>query len=244
MKTRLEELLEALNKGEPINYECRSRLEEHLVACINKTGIGSLGDPRCRAEELLQVHAEQMANGGGSSGGGIVTIEREAGGLQAVPNTGVVEKIVFNTSLTPDEVNSIITNANLTFALMDTASIYVIFGNATANLDISIIDFGKLVGVDNGYIIGSGTSEFFMYVSPTLPDMGLGFTGWNPDMPSELPLGLPADSTYDGLTVGLQNEVIKELVNIGSGEAYYKELSGTYEPVTVSVTANTTIDVV
>ena len=66
-KTRLEELLGALNAGEPIEYDCKSRLEEHLVACINKTGKDGLGDPKCRAEELLQVHAEQMKNGTGGA---------------------------------------------------------------------------------------------------------------------------------------------------------------------------------
>ena len=101
MASRFSELLEALNKGEPIDYECKSRLEEHLVACINKTGKDNLGDPRSRAEELLQIHAEQMVNmtgGTGESGGGSATLNI-AERYIPIPVGEPVEKIIFNTSL-------------------------------------------------------------------------------------------------------------------------------------------------
>lgn len=64
-KTRVEILLDALNNNETIdNWVCRSRLEEHLIACINKTGIEGLSTPRCRLEELLQVLAVTLKEGG------------------------------------------------------------------------------------------------------------------------------------------------------------------------------------
>lgn len=68
-KTRVEILLDALNNNETIdNWVCRSRLEEHLIACINKTGIEGLGAPRCRLEELLQVLAVSLKEGGNAGG--------------------------------------------------------------------------------------------------------------------------------------------------------------------------------
>lgn len=59
--TRLERMLAKLISGEQItDWKCQSRLEEHLLACINKIGIASLNTPTSRLEELLQVLAVEM----------------------------------------------------------------------------------------------------------------------------------------------------------------------------------------
>lgn len=59
--SRLETLLRKLVKGEKLDgWVCQSRIEEHLLACINKTGIANLKEPTSRLEELLQLLAFQM----------------------------------------------------------------------------------------------------------------------------------------------------------------------------------------
>lgn len=61
--TRFEELVQKLINGETIdNWECNSRLEECLLACINKSGVANLGEPRSKMEELLHVFAEQLSS--------------------------------------------------------------------------------------------------------------------------------------------------------------------------------------
>ena len=74
-KTRVEILLDALDNNETIdNWECHSRLEEHLIACINRTGIEGLGAPRCYLEELLQELAVLLKEGGSMPGGSTVDV--------------------------------------------------------------------------------------------------------------------------------------------------------------------------
>ena len=72
-KTRLEILLEQLiNNGSIEGWECRSRLEEYLVACINKTDLSSDYVPRSRLEELLKlllVSIKNNSSDGTTSGG-------------------------------------------------------------------------------------------------------------------------------------------------------------------------------
>lgn len=59
--SRFEILMNKILNGEKINdWVCQSRLEEHLLACVNKTGTTGLQKPKCRAEELLQLLAVQM----------------------------------------------------------------------------------------------------------------------------------------------------------------------------------------
>ena len=63
MASKLEELLKILNNGGTLdNYVPTSRLEKHLIACINKTGCDNLKDPTCRAEALLQIYAKKCKN--------------------------------------------------------------------------------------------------------------------------------------------------------------------------------------
>lgn len=50
--------------------------------------------------------------------------------------------------------------------------------------------------------------------------------------------------TADGMSVGLQNEALKQLISTTpfDGESFRKELKGIYEPVTVEVTENSEIN--
>lgn len=73
--SRFEYLLQKLINGETVDdWEPQSRMETHLLACINKTGIEGLGEPQSRAEELLQMLAIaiQVTGDGGIDAGKII----------------------------------------------------------------------------------------------------------------------------------------------------------------------------
>ena len=231
-KSRFEELLESLNKGEPIVYEPRSRLEEHLVAIINKEGKEGLGEPRSRAEELLQIHAEQCANGG--LGGGSVVIEESA--ATAVPNEGYVENIYFNTSLTSEEVDRIISEANLewftgTAAKPGNPSMNLYFlCNLTSpeypeQLPILIMDYASVESVPDGstaYSIVVGGSVP-IYISSSVSGDSAGWYQAGLDYIKDLGITIhgEANATCNmgsvtnnmDAPVGLQNEALKMLIS-------------------------------
>ena len=232
-KSRFEELLESLNKGEPIVYEPRSRLEEHLVAIINKEGKKGLGEPRSRAEELLQIHAEQMANGGGGSGATVEYIP--------VPNEGHVDKIYFNTDLTPEEVDQIITDANLDWSYLTMAEdapdmkVYCVthvssYENSDGKyypLILLIADLAPTLGLSKpayAIMLQLRTDDYPVYVSNELQGFdGLNagwydFSEYNATYPvrnNPMPIDNTVSSDCEGFTsVGAQNEALKELIYI------------------------------
>ena len=51
MKSRYEQMLEAIANGEKITSEPTSRLEAFLKAFANKEGVSDLPEPTCREEE-------------------------------------------------------------------------------------------------------------------------------------------------------------------------------------------------
>ena len=96
-KSNLEYLLEQLINGEGLtDFVPRSRMEEHLLAIINNTGIENLGSPRSRAEVLLQVLAEQGVGGGGA----IIEIStaEEMDALLVAENVGKIYKYIGETN--------------------------------------------------------------------------------------------------------------------------------------------------
>ena len=53
---RLDELLTAISKGQPIeNWESFNRLEQYLICILTRKGIEDMGEPMNRLEELLQA---------------------------------------------------------------------------------------------------------------------------------------------------------------------------------------------
>ena len=183
-----------------------------------------------------------------SAGSGVVKIERKGTGIQEVPNSGLVEKLVFNTELTTSEVDTIISNANLTFVDFEGMPIYPIFVNEANEIGIVIVNFGTVLGDGTiGYVIMNFASSTIIYSSSTIASLSQ-IDGWNFDLfeqlggGNEFPVNMEANSSFQGLPVGAQNNTIKDLINVGGTIPYLKELSGTYEPIDLEISENTTID--
>lgn len=183
-----------------------------------------------------------------SAGSGVVKIERKGTGIQEVPNSGLVEKLVFNTELTTSEVDTIISNANLTFVDYEGMPIYPIFVNEANEIGIVIVNFGTVLGDGTiGYVIMNFASSTIIYSSSTIASLSQ-IDGWNFDLfeqlggGNEFPVNMEANSSFQGLPVGAQNNTIKDLINVGGTIPYLKELSGTYEPIDLEISENTTID--
>lgn len=139
-----------------------------------------------------------------------------------VPNTGYLKSIFFNTKLTPDQVETLITNAvandNLTLVDMGDATIsmpvYPILATESG-LAIAIIDFFPIIqatkpdsGIESGpvwLIWDMGSNGAMYYVSPKLAAIG--------SQTSEpMPTGWVADyfTDYDTGEVAIESNLMSE----------------------------------
>lgn len=145
---------------------------------------------------------------GGSAGveGAIYKVGSET---TAVPNSGYIEKVYFNTNLSVDEVVSIIESANLTYS--GDNQVYSIL---TSENDIMLL----IMNTGTGYAFG--TEDLFF----TSTDIGTGFIGWNPDFNGILEVNGNVLSAF-----GLQNEALKNLFSITPFSSdYYLCEKGTF----------------
>ena len=136
-----------------------------------------------------------------------------------VPNTGYLKSIFFNTKLTPDQVDSLITNANLNFIDIDDGNmsmpIYPILATETGTV-ISIIDFFPLIqavkpdsGIESGpvwLIWDMGSNGAMYYVSSKLAAIG-SQTG------EPMPTGWVADyfTDYDTGEVAIESNLMSKM---------------------------------
>ena len=63
METRIETILNAVINGETIEFEPRSKCEEYLKNCVNKSGATGLPEPESRLDALLYRLSEVMVGG-------------------------------------------------------------------------------------------------------------------------------------------------------------------------------------
>ena len=178
-----------------------------------------------------------------------------------VPNTGYLKSIFFNTKLTPDQVETLITNANLNLIDIGDGTIsmpiYFILGSESGTA-IAITDFFPLIqankpdsGIESGpvWLIwnSGGDSGAVYYVSPKLAAAAGNQTGepflagWVADYFTDYDTGEVAIennvvSAADGMSFGAQNALLTDLVRlyslVDSGETELaNSLTGQYKLV-------------
>ena len=163
-------------------------------------------------------------------------------GKQPVPNSGYVESIKFNTSLTPEEVDQIIIEGN---AVDYGALVTVSQSNMIILSDYNAYSGGQVSGCMIMRQI-SGKAPEWIYASGDIPTMfGISFNGWNPDFNGEIIIeeDVLSELNQSGVVkpVGAQNDLLIDLMYIGS-EPFKAELTGTYEAVTTDITENGEVD--
>ena len=190
---------------------------------------------------------------GGGSGGSSVDIVKPIYAEQKnpVPNTGRLEKIFFNTSLTTVQVYALFANANLTFTNLDELDTYPILCDG-ANIFIVIADFSSAFGVESRSaltIINAQTMNIY-YTSPAFAAAGSSIaTGWNKAAftsfdTGEVAIDAKLVQEANGMAIGTQNNLLTDLVHIYSrvdtGETeILKTLTGQYKLIEQNITLDT-----
>lgn len=161
-------------------------------------------------------------------------------GKQPVPNSGYIESVKFNTSLTPEEVDSLLNNVFEGYDWQSNSYMhYVTY--FPDKMDYNVVISPATGNGHNDWAILIGSMENPIYISPSLADMGTPISGWSPNFDGTIILGYETISKVDGFAIGAQNAALTDLVYIGT-DLFKKELTGTYEAVTVDVTENSEVD--
>lgn len=122
----------------------------------------------------------------------------------AVPNTGYVEKVYFNTNLSVEEVVSLLSTLTLNLDGSGEGLLVSISGN---NGILIMYDDGVWAIVNEG----DGVQYFFS------ADVGLGFAGWNPEFNGEIEINSEVSDVMLGdtsISVGTQNDKLTSLFSI------------------------------
>lgn len=122
----------------------------------------------------------------------------------AVPNSGYVEKVYFNTNLSVEEVVSIL--ETIDYNNIGVLANVVLYNGLEENMQLLSIT-GK--NEENPYAI-SLNDEILIFTSE---DMGFGFVGWNPEI-SFITISSNVVNEYDGLSVGSNNDKLSSLISI------------------------------
>ena len=134
-----------------------------------------------------------------------------------VPNTGYVEKVYFNTSLSVEEVVGLLsqlTYTNSTFAPMPVYGLldkHYWVNNEWVDLVLCIFKFD-----DSTYAIVDYSNMLFYFISDTLPDMPSdeAFVGWNPDFNGEIIIEGDVTDHLQDIPFGNENEKLTQLFSI------------------------------
>ena len=182
---------------------------------------------------------------------------------QKTPVTKVdqLEKIFFDTSLTTEQVDSIIANANLEFSVISGAGGEVHFYPiiTTQQIILTITDYSHYspsLSAESGsaWAIGILNSNTIYYVSPIVAESfpNTPPAGWNKDAftnydTGEVNFGTDLAQEDGDFNVGAQNNLITDLVYIpslvDSGEVELaKNLTGHYKLVEKDITLDAEID--
>ena len=115
--------------------------------------LGGAEKPRMDLGAHLEYIESLLERGGGGSVDLVKPVLRIQKG--PVPNTGYLEKFFFNRELKPEQVDSLLTNANLALMDMDEGMLAYPMLIADAEIDINrklwlIVDFSAKYGLASG----------------------------------------------------------------------------------------------
>lgn len=182
-----------------------------------------------------------------------VNVEESGGGVElkaeetrsAVPTSGYIDKVYFNTELTVAEIDEIIANADIPWSYNGMGEVIFVTEDMSMNIMLMNMAFQGIAG----YMIVNMQTTEFLYISQDLYDTEPGacpFVGWNPAyitgykvQANVLPELIDGSSS---LKIGTCNEILKDVMYVSSGFNYYKELSGEYEAVSIDITNNQSIE--
>ena len=201
--------------------------------------------------ENIEVTPTFNTSGGGGGSAEIITKYAYSGGT-AVPNTGTIENIYWNTSLTMEEINTIIENANLTWLDMGGGMvIYPLYLQAVEGVPTSmpcILNLSQLLGESAFGCMDMLNEENTIFVSSkTFAEMAGISDGWYSEyinnngviqINSEL---LPSFEDMGFSSIGAEND---KLINLVSVTEYSKipvetlYLDGVYESFILQLTTN------
>lgn len=133
-------------------------------------------------------------------------------GATAVPNTGYVEKVYFNTSLSVDEVVNLLsklTYTNSEFAPMPAYGLinkHYWVNNEWVDLVLAVFKFDDLnygiMDFDNGIVYFSTT---------IMPDSPFTFVGWKTDFNGEIVIEGDVENQLQDIPFGLENDKLTDL---------------------------------
>ena len=225
-------------------------LEEALVG--TKAKLGDAEKPRMDLGAHLEYIESLLKRGGGGS----VDLVKPVFSVQKtpVPTTGYLTKFFFDRDLKPEQVDSIIANANLAFIdAGDGLPVYIILcvnSEQEANQRmLVIIDRAAQLGLASGtaWAIADMIQSVFYYISPALAEAQAGMeAGWQKAAFASDDVNyvtVDADLLTDG-PFGAQNDLLTELVYVGSavdsGETELaKSLTGQYKIIEKNIKLDT-----
>ena len=149
-------------------------LEEALVS--TKAKLGDVEKPRMDLGAHLEYIESLLERGGGGSVDLFKQVFTEQ--KEPVPNTGYLEKFFFNRELRPEQVDSLIANANLTFTVdpEDGTRFYfmlaAVLEQASKQKLLVIIDQAVPLGLASGtaWMIADMRQGTIYYISPALAE--------------------------------------------------------------------------
>ena len=144
-------------------------LEEALVS--TKAKLGGVEKPRMDLGDHLEYIESLLERGGGGS----VDLVKPVFSVQKapVPTTGYLEKFFFDRDLKPEQVDSLIANANLTFIDVDGDGMTMVYpilaADSTPNAKLFVIlDGSTPLGLASGtaWAIMEYIGKTIYYISP------------------------------------------------------------------------------
>lgn len=192
---------------------------------INDTGASelmglSIGSQNDLIKDLVYVQSEKYA-----------TVEKVESYLytseepNAVPNTGTIEKLYFNTNLSEEEVTNYINDANLNFIKIGDRTVYLFAIDTEALNGIGIFKLGEnKYAINQANFTTLSTENILFHTSELTNSQNV--QGWESELKNNNGLykaTFNTVSSYQNMPIGQQNDLLVNLISLtpfGKQEKY------------------------